>query len=276
MTKIVNLVGQTMTGSATTTRNQSAITRIVRHHSATTGGDVFAFQNSWRNLGWHTGGYHEVILRDGTVQIAYNPTTITNGARNQNHNTYHICVVGNGSFTAEQERVFEERARFNMNRFGLGVNAVVGHQELPGQATACPGIAMNTVRGRLRQPIAPTPSTGNTHTVRSGENLTRIANQHNTTVTAIMVANPIINNPNHISVGQVLNLPSGTQATQTFFFPRADGSGIVAALNSIRVDSSFANRTRIANANGIGNFTGSAAQNTQMLNLLRNGRLVRP
>ena len=62
------------------------------------------------------------------------------------------------------------------------------------------------------------------------------------------------------------------------FFPRttAGGDSIVAALNSIRVDSSFANRTRIARANGITNYTGTAAQNTRLLNLLRQGQLRRP
>ena len=62
------------------------------------------------------------------------------------------------------------------------------------------------------------------------------------------------------------------------FFPRtsAGGGSIVAALNSIGVDSSFANRTRIARANGVTNYTGTAAQNTRLLQLLRAGQLRRP
>ncbi|WP_437183302.1 N-acetylmuramoyl-L-alanine amidase [Shouchella miscanthi] len=46
---------------------------------------------------------------------------------------------------------------------------------------------------------------------------------------------------------------------------------IVTYLNSIGVDSSFENRARLARQNGIQNYTGTAAQNTQLLQRLRNG-----
>lgn len=53
-----------------------------------------------------------------------------------------------------------------------------------------------------------------------------------------------------------------------------DFVGIVAALNSISVDSSFAHRTKIAAVNGIPNgYKGTAEQNTVLLNLLKNGLL---
>jgi len=47
------------------------------------------------------------------------------------------------------------------------------------------------------------------------------------------------------------------------------GISIVDYLKSIRVDSSFANRKKIAAANGIVNYTGTASQNTQLLRKLR-------
>ena len=47
----------------------------------------------------------------------------------------------------------------------------------------------------------------------------------------------------------------------------------VDALKSIGVDSSFENRKRIARANGIGNYKGSALQNMKLLNMLKNGTL---
>ena len=46
-------------------------------------------------------------------------------------------------------------------------------------------------------------------------------------------------------------------------------------LKSIGVDSSFANRKRIAKANGIDNYTGSAIQNIKLLNMLKKGNLRR-
>ena len=51
------------------------------------------------------------------------------------------------------------------------------------------------------------------------------------------------------------------------------GTSIVDALNQISVDSSYSYRSKLAKANGINNYTGTATQNTQLLNLLKIGRL---
>lgn len=51
------------------------------------------------------------------------------------------------------------------------------------------------------------------------------------------------------------------------------GNSIVDALKQIGVDSSFSNRRRIAEQNGIYNYSGSATQNTKLLNLLKKGKL---
>lgn len=53
------------------------------------------------------------------------------------------------------------------------------------------------------------------------------------------------------------------------------GLSFVDGLKSIGVDSSFANRKRIAKANGINNYTGSAIQNIKLLNMLKKGNLRR-
>lgn len=46
------------------------------------------------------------------------------------------------------------------------------------------------------------------HTVRSGETLLSIAQQHNVTLAELLAANPDITDPNLIRVGQTLNLPA--------------------------------------------------------------------
>lgn len=130
-------------------RNESAIDSLARHHSATSTGDWEHFWQYWKGKGWGTGGYHEIILRDGSVQLCYDPNEITNGIANHNSNTYHICVVGNGSFTDAQERAWEERVLYNLERFGLAPKDVKGHREFSGANTACPGIDMGMVRNRL-------------------------------------------------------------------------------------------------------------------------------
>jgi LysM repeat protein len=53
------------------------------------------------------------------------------------------------------------------------------------------------------------------HTVQRGDWLSRIARQYNTTVSAILAANPEITNPNRISVGQQIRIPSTDAPTVT-------------------------------------------------------------
>lgn len=53
-------------------------------------------------------------------------------------------------------------------------------------------------------------------------------------------------------------------------------TSIVDALNSIGVDSSMTNRKKIATANGISSYSGTSAQNTKMLDLLKGGKLIKP
>lgn len=132
----------------------SAITHIARHHSATESGDFFTFWNGrWAVLGWQTGGYHEIIKRDGTVELCYDPDMVTNGIANHNGHTYHICLVGNGSFTEAQEQAWRERASLAMQRFHVPLERVLGHNEFSGAATACPGVEMQQVRARLKEAI---------------------------------------------------------------------------------------------------------------------------
>ena len=69
-----------------------------------------------------------------------------------------------------------------------------------------------------------------------------------------------------------------TAASASACFPRyTGGSGsIAAALDELGADPSYASRAAIAAANGIDGYRGTAAQNTRMLELLRQGALVRP
>ena len=145
------------------TRAVSQIRRSARHHSGTATGDVFAFQNHWRGtLGWITGGYHFVILLNGFIQWVYDWHVVSNGVGGHNTDTIHVCLVGNGRFTPEQERAYEWLMN---NHIRVAVPAitipnVLGHREFPGHASnACPGINMANVRARLSGPVAPQPPT---------------------------------------------------------------------------------------------------------------------
>lgn len=66
-----------------------------------------------------------------------------------------------------------------------------------------------------------------------------------------------------------------TQTGSASYYPKYTGKSVslVDALKSLKIDSSFANRKKIAVKNGIKAYLGTAKQNTQMFNLLKQGRL---
>lgn len=72
-------------------------------------------------------------------------------------------------------------------------------------------------------------------------------------------------------------LETSIQESSIIYYPACDKSydSIVNALNSIGVDSSITNRRKIAELNGISNFTGTEEQNIKLLNLLKEGKLIK-
>lgn len=72
--------------------------------------------------------------------------------------------------------------------------------------------------------------------------------------------------------------PAPAPNTGANYFPVYTGTSgsINTALNAIGVDNSYAYREKIAVANNISNYRGTPAQNTQMVNLLKHGKLIRP
>jgi len=124
-----------------------------------------------------------------------------------------------------------------------------------------------------------------TYTVASGDSLSRIAQQHGTTWQELYELNKgtIGPDPNLIRPGQVLNLPGQQgqiigqidqapqdQPTQTTDQPsNYTGPSIVDYLKSIGQPSDFNSRAKMAQQYGIANYTGTAQQNTQLLNTLK-------
>lgn len=72
-------------------------------------------------------------------------------------------------------------------------------------------------------------------------------------------------------------LRNGASAPSKQYYKKYTGkSGSISeALKSIGVDGSYTNRKKIAAKNGIKNYTGTAAQNVKMLNLLKQGELIK-
>lgn len=59
------------------------------------------------------------------------------------------------------------------------------------------------------------------------------------------------------------------------YFPKYQDS-LVNALNAVGADSSYNYRKRIAVKNGVSNYSGTADQNTKLLSLLKEGKLIKP
>jgi len=214
---IVDLTRQSMGwNNPFRTRTTNQIRTIGIHHSATNVGSQMIFENHWRNLGWRNGGYHEIVLQNGDVEICYVPTIVVNGVGDHNLDSYHICVVGNfrpngNEPNAAQMRSLLERIRVNMSRFTIPVERVLGHNEFANtpnfnhRSNTCPGQNMNNLRSQLRTP----EPNSRTHIVQAGDTLSAIARTYGTTVAELQRLNNITN-VNMIRIGQTLRLPAVT------------------------------------------------------------------
>ena len=95
-------------------------------------------------------------------------------------------------------------------------------------------------------PTNPPPSGGQYYYAQSGDTLRKIATRFNTSVDAILKANPQITNPNLIYVGQAISIPAGVS---TYAVQRGDTLRIIANKFGTTVDSLLLLNPNINNAN---------------------------
>ena len=130
------------------------------------------------------------------------------------------------------------------------------------------------------------PAQVTTYTIKSGDTLSEIASKYGTTVNAIASANGI-SNPGLIHVGQTLKINGGVQSTpkptpapkpkpvQNKNVTGYKGGSIVDYLNlsgnKHLGGSSLSNRKKLAEANGIKGYAGTASQNEELLRKLQGG-----
>lgn len=77
--------------------------------------------------------------------------------------------------------------------------------------------------------------------------------------------------------GHTVIVTEGAKREYTSFFPKCQNkTSFVDGLKEIGADSSKEYRATIAKKNGISFYTGTASQNTKLLNLLREGKLIKP
>jgi peptidoglycan DL-endopeptidase LytE len=96
------------------------------------------------------------------------------------------------------------------------------------------------------------------YAVKKGETLTSIAKKFGLTVEKILLANPDLENPNHLRTGQVIILPAGRSEgivpqdlRRIYVWQREANGGRVAAEENLYLVKSGDNLTRIARSYGL-------------------------
>ena len=82
--------------------------------------------------------------------------------------------------------------------YGVSVQTIMGVNGLPSANALVPGLALYLPDNMLPSRM---------YRIKAGDTLWRIAQQFNTTITAVLTANPGIN-PNNLYIGQIITIPS--------------------------------------------------------------------
>src|SRR6185312_4800829 len=198
------------------------------------------------------------------------------GAGNLNGIAIEICINSDGDY-AQAVRNGAKLAARVLKELGLPISALKQHNNFSGKN--CPqqiregraGINWATFVTLVQTELSPkqapaVQATTGTYVVKSGDTLSGIAKDFNTTVDALAKANNIAN-PNQIFVGQALKVSASAPTKR--YTKALDSNSIVDFLKANGISSTLANRKKLASANGITNYTGTAAQNTQLLTILK-------
>lgn len=133
---------------------------IIIHHSATKQGDAETFRRAHMAKGWRDIGYHYVIGNgtysgDGEVETGRpeNESGAHCSADGMNFKSIGICLVGNFDIdkpTIAQMEALKRLCRDIMARYKIPVSKVLGHGEVKGAATNCPGRYFDMAEFRKR------------------------------------------------------------------------------------------------------------------------------
>ncbi len=122
----------------------------IHHTTGSQGGDPAARMRGYQNFhmdtnGWCDIGYHFIVFEDGQILEGRDHSRVGTHVGGQNTNNIGISLSGNFSgSTAPSEASLDAAGAvlgWVHNHYGVPLNRndVRGHQEWPGQSTACPG-----------------------------------------------------------------------------------------------------------------------------------------
>lgn len=125
---------------------------IVVHHSAAASGNAARINSMHLNKGWNGAGYHFIIdngtkdKQDGQIEPTVRWIKQQIGAHCQaagmNSKAIGICLIGNFNLTQPSEGQLDALvylANLLRNRYGIPSSNIVGHSQVPGARTDCPG-----------------------------------------------------------------------------------------------------------------------------------------
>jgi len=136
-------------------------THIVVHHTGTQERSAAQVKAYHKSLGWRDVGYHYIIERDGKV-VSGRPPTMEGAhcvAGGMNRKGIGVCLIGNFElYPPPRAQLVSLRALLQrlMREHRVPPANVLGHGEVPGAATACPGrhLDLKTIREALsRGPV---------------------------------------------------------------------------------------------------------------------------
>lgn len=228
---------------------------------------------------------------------------------NSNSLSIEMCST-NGVITEKTQENAIALAKTLMKKYNIDINHVCRHFDVTGKS--CPGwtgwIAANTskwdaFKAKLRGTTTSTSKPSSTVTIKTvtaysvtvtasdGLNCRKEPDANATKIkayvkgTTLKITKEASNGWGYTGEGwvnlyytkKVTSSTSTSNGTTTTYYAKYTGTSasIVTALNAIKVDSSYNNRAAIAKLNGISNYTGTAAQNTILLNLLKQGKLIK-
>lgn len=142
------------------------ITHIIVHESDSSWGDSAVIDDWHKKRGWIGCGYHDIILNgkrnpkssyneneDGFIEGGRMLKTVGAHARGFNRQSIGICLIGRGGkFTEKQLSSLIDRIIKYMLIFGIPVENVLGHYEIPlSGGKVCPEIDMKDFRNKLSE-----------------------------------------------------------------------------------------------------------------------------
>lgn len=119
-------------------------THLIIHHTGAEEKDAGQVRDYHRRLGWRDVGYHYLIERDGLV-VPGRPPSMRGAhclAGGMNDKALGVALIGDLETRPpfpEQLAGLEELVGRLMAEYRIPPANVLGHREVPGAATACPG-----------------------------------------------------------------------------------------------------------------------------------------